>query len=88
MKEILLTSSALILALMVVRRVFREKISRRVQYALWGLVLLRLLLPFQLPAADFSVLSVSEPVRTQVEEQLEENPVYVLPVPVQEMPSP
>lgn len=80
MKEILWTSSALILALLLVRRVFREKISRRVQYALWGLVLLRLLVPVQLPAADFSVLSVSAPVRTQAEERLEENPVYVLPV--------
>lgn len=88
MKEILLTSSALILALLLVRRVFREKISRRVQYALWGLVLLRLLVPVQLPAADFSVLSVSEPATARMEERLEENPVYVLPVPVQESPNP
>ena len=42
MREVLLTSSALILALLVLRRVFRKQISRRVQYALWGLVLLRL----------------------------------------------
>lgn len=80
MREVLLTSSALILALLLVRRAFREKISRRVQYALWGLVLLRLLIPVNLPAADFSVLSVSAPARAQVEERLEENPVYVLPV--------
>ena len=45
MKEILLTSSALILALLVLRRLFRKVLSRRVQYALWGLVLLRLLVP-------------------------------------------
>ena len=80
MKEILLTSSALILALLVMRRLFHEKISRRVQYALWGFVLLRLLLPVQLPAADFSILSVSEPARAQVAERLEQEPVYVLPV--------
>ena len=34
MKEILLTSSALILALLVLRRLFRRTLSRRVQYAL------------------------------------------------------
>lgn len=80
MKEILLTSSVLILALLILREVFREKISRRVQYALWGLVLLRLLVPVNLPAVDFSVLSAVEPARAQVEQRLEENPVYVLPV--------
>ena len=85
MREVLLTSSALILALLVLRRVFRKRISRRVQYALWGLVLVRLLVPVNLPAADFSVLSVSEPARVQMEERLEEEPVYVLPVSTQEI---
>ncbi len=85
MREVLLTSSALILALLVLRWVFRKRISRRVQYALWGLVLLRLLVPVNLPAADFSVLSVSEPARVQMEERLEEEPVYVLPVSTQEI---
>ncbi len=84
MREVLLTSSALILALLVLRQVFRKRISRRVQYALWGLVLVRLLVPANLPAADFSVLSVSEPARVQMEERLEE-PVYVLPVSTQEI---
>lgn len=36
MKEILLTSSVLILALLALRRVFRKALSRRAQYALWG----------------------------------------------------
>lgn len=85
MREVLLTSSALILALLVLRQVFRKRISRRVQYALWGLVLVRLLVPANLPAADFSVLSVSEPARVQMEERLEEEPVYVLPVSSQEI---
>ena len=35
MKEILLTSSVLILALLLLRLLFRKTISRRVQYALW-----------------------------------------------------
>lgn len=85
MKEVLLTSSALILALLILREVFRGKISRQVQYALWGLVLLRLLVPVNLPAVDFSVLSAVEPARAQVEQRLEENPVYVLPVERQEI---
>ncbi len=62
MKEILLTSSALILALLALRRLFRKVLSRRAQYALWSLVLLRLLVPFSLPAADFSLLTAVEPV--------------------------
>ena len=62
MKDILLTSSVLIAALLLLRRVFRDTVSRRVQYGLWALVLVRLLVPATLPAADFSVLSVSEPI--------------------------
>lgn len=71
MREILLTSSVLILALLILRRAFREKISRRVQYALWALVLVRLLTPVSLPAADLSVLSLTEPVRAAVSARLE-----------------
>lgn len=69
MKEILLTSSALILALLALRRLFRKVLSRRAQYALWGLVLLRLLVPASLPAADFSLLTAAEPVVSGLEGQ-------------------
>lgn len=62
MREMLVTSSGLILALLVLRRLFRKTLSRRVQYALWGLVLLRLLVPVNLPAADFSLLTAAKPV--------------------------
>ncbi len=67
MKEILLTSSALILALLALRRLFRKALSRRAQYALWGLVLLRLLIPASLPAADFSLLTAAKPMTDRVE---------------------
>ena len=67
MKEILITSSALILALLALRRLFRKTLSRRAQYALWGLVLLRLLVPASLPAAEFSLLTAAEPVADRVE---------------------
>lgn len=80
MKEIFLTSSVLILALLALRRVFRRTISRRLQYALWGLVLLRLLVPVSLPAAGCSVLTAVRPVEQTVARRLEERPIYLLPV--------
>lgn len=71
MTEQLITSSVLILAVFLLRALFRKSLSRRVQYALWGLVLLRLLVPFQLPAADFSILTSVQPVQAAVERRLE-----------------
>ena len=82
MKEILLTSSVLILAVLLLRQLFRSRISRRAQYALWALVLVRLLVPVSLPAADFSVLSAAEPVGQAVTERLEQRMVYALPTEV------
>ena len=79
MKEILLTSSVLILALLLLRLLFRKTISRRVQYALWGLVLLRLLIPVNLPALRHNVLTAAEPVQAQVVQRLERQEVF-LPV--------
>ena len=66
MKEILLTSSVLILSLLLLRRLFRKTISRRVQYALWGLVALRLLVPVSLPAMEHNVLTAAEPVTARI----------------------
>ena len=66
MKEILLTSSVLILSLLLLRRLFRKTISRRVQYALWGLVALRLLVPVSLPAMEHNVLTAAEPVTERI----------------------
>ena len=71
MKEVLITSSVLILALLALRGIFRRSLSRRVQYALWGLVALRLLVPVNLPAAQHSVLTAAEPVRTAITERME-----------------
>ena len=77
MKDILISSSVLILALVVLRQLFRSTVSRRVQYALWGLVALRLLIPASLPAMEFSVLSAAEPVRQTVSATLETPQVYI-----------
>ena len=79
MKDVLITSSVLILVLLALRQVFRKTISRRVQYALWGLVLVRLLVPVSLPALDFNVLTASEPAVETVSHHLEQRTVYVLP---------
>ena len=47
------TSSVLILIVLAVRFLLKDRLSARLKYALWGVVLLRLLVPFQieLPAA-------------------------------------
>ena len=57
MLELLITSSLLILAVLAARALLAGHISRRMQYALWGLVLLRLLLPVSLPQSRASVLN-------------------------------
>ncbi len=75
MKEILLTSSILILALVLLRAVFRRAIPQRVQYALWGLVLLRLLIPFSIPFGAQSLAAQAKPVLSAVED-VGEIPVY------------
>lgn len=55
MIEWILSSSILILIVIALRIVFKGKISLRLQYAMWSLVLLRLLLPISFGSADFSV---------------------------------
>lgn len=77
MKEILLTSSVLILALLALRRLFRHTISRRMQYTLWALVLVRLLVPLNVGTLAHNVLSAAEPVQTAVEKRLETPVLYM-----------
>ena len=77
MKGVLLTSSVLILAVFLVRVLFRNTISRRMQYALWGLVLVRLLLPFNLPPVEHNVLSAAAPVQEVIAQNIETQTVFV-----------
>ena len=51
----IITSSILIVGVIILRRILRGRISLRLQYALWGLVLLRLLLPVSVGTTTFSV---------------------------------
>ena len=57
MTEILVSSTVLILALAALRLLLRGRISPRLQYALWLLVALRLLLPGTLMKSPVSVMN-------------------------------
>ncbi|HIY06287.1 MAG TPA: M56 family metallopeptidase [Candidatus Evtepia faecigallinarum] len=58
MIEWAVTSSVLILVVLVLRRCLKGRMSLRLQYALWALVLLRLLVPVSLGGTAMSVMNV------------------------------
>ena len=60
MTDWIVTSSVLIIVVTALRYLLRGTISLRLQYALWAIVLLRLLLPVQLGETSFSVLNAVE----------------------------
>ena len=62
MLEILISSSVLILVVALLRLVLRDKISARLQYALWLLVLVRLLVPVSFFHSPVSVAEAAAPV--------------------------
>ena len=70
MKESILTGSALIILLILLRRALRGRISPRVQYALWLLAAARLLIPGTLFTAPVTVLGVAEELRISIRETL------------------
>lgn len=82
MLELLITSSLLILAVLAARALLAGRISRRMQYALWGLVLLRLLLPVSLPQSRASVLNALPDTAQVSLTRPEEFSGETLPVPV------
>lgn len=69
MNEWIISSSVLIAAVLLGRLLLRGRISLRLQYALWGIVLLRLLVPVQFFTSDFGTgsmareMDISTPVR-------------------------
>ena len=77
MLEWIVTSSLLILVVLALRRLLQNRLSGRVRYALWGLVLLRLLIPVQLFTAPVAVGNYLPQPDAAV---LEERTIYVLPV--------
>ena len=52
------TSSILIAVIMLLRRVLKGKISLRLQYALWAIVVLRLLIPISFGSSNLSVMNI------------------------------
>lgn len=62
------TLTVLILVVLLLNRVFRTRLSARVRYALWGVVLVRALLPVQLPI-DLPVSGTQLPSLVQILEQ-------------------
>ena len=58
MLEIIITSSALILIISALRLIFGNNISRRIRYAMWGVVLLRLMIPAQFSQSPVSILNI------------------------------
>ena len=62
-----ISSCALLLALIALRAVFGSRMKPGLRYALWGLALLRLLLPIQLFSAPWGV-SAELPDRAAVRE--------------------
>lgn len=60
MIEWAITSSVLILVVLALRRLLMGKISLRLQYGLWALVLVRLLLPVSLGGTAVSILNTVE----------------------------
>jgi len=60
MTELIITSSVLILVIILMRRLLKGKISLRLQYALWALVLIRLIIPITLFKSPISVMNAVE----------------------------
>lgn len=74
MTECVITSSVLIAVVIALRFLFRKKISQWLQYALWGLVLLRLLMPFSLFTSPFSIMNAVD--TAQIRKSMSDIKVY------------
>lgn len=59
----IISSCALILIVIIIRRVLWGKISLRLQYSLWSIVLLRLLLPFSFFESELSLMTAAKELR-------------------------
>lgn len=87
MTEVLITSSVLITVIALLRAVLRDRIRPGLQYALWGLVLLRLLVPGSWFESPVSVANAADPIVRQVQQYSAENTRTVtFPVTMGELP--
>ena len=53
----IISSGVSVVSVLLIRRIFKGKISLRLQYALWLLVLVRLLIPVNIIDTDLSILN-------------------------------
>ncbi|MBR2896122.1 MAG: hypothetical protein IKC03_10780, partial [Oscillospiraceae bacterium] len=79
MIEWIISSSVLIVVIILMRHILRGKLSLRVQYALWVLVLVRLLVPVSFGSSPLSVENVTKKVAdtapVQIVSALSETPL-------------
>ena len=75
LSEWFLSSSALVLAIFVLRAALGKKLSLRVRYALWAVVLVRLLLPFSPLTSNLSLSTISQPIQERAENKM----LYAIP---------
>lgn len=71
MTQWILTSSVLILLVLVIRGLFKNKMKAKYTYALWLIVLVRLLCPVNFGELSFNLLSLAEEGKAQIEERIE-----------------
>lgn len=76
MIETIITSSVLIVLILIIRKIFNGRIRPIIQYSLWGLVLLRLIFPFnffgilQSPSSSLSVMNAVQSAASSVPVQI------------------
>ena len=75
----ILSASGLILVVLALRALLGRRISAAMRYALWGVVLLRLLLPSAWFSPGVTVTLPEPPDRTALESISEES-IYLLPI--------
>ena len=61
----ILSSSLLVLVVIGTRAIFKDKISQRLRYALWGLVLIRLLIPVNIGHSVISTANLSASIQNR-----------------------
>ena len=78
MTEFIITSSVLILVVILLRHFLKGKISLRMQYALWALVLIRLLIPVSFFSSPISAMNAVQKTSTYTfaEKALEDTRIY------------
>ena len=70
-----ISCAALILAVVIIRAVFRKKLGASARYALWAVVLLRLLVPFGIGELTLSPATAADGLRGRLESSYLETPL-------------